>query len=181
MGDASGEVAERAAGRHGGVFLSDQLQGHRRVEGGNRLVRSGHGEQLDGARGGHASGFSGWDRGQTVPGSGSAAVVFADWLIDAENPWFSRNIVNRVWSWLLGRGIVHEPDDIRPDNPPSNPELLAFLEKELVGAKYDLKHVYRLILNSQTYQLSSVAQQRPARRPRPTSRSIRCAGWKRRC
>lgn len=82
--------------------------------------------------------------------------VFADWLISPENPWFTRNIVNRMWSWLLGRGIIHEPDDIRPDNPPSNPELLAYLERELVGAKYDLKHVYRLILNSKTYQLSSV-------------------------
>ncbi len=82
--------------------------------------------------------------------------LFADWLLAPENPWFARNIVNRVWCWLLGRGIIHEPDDIRPDNPPSNPELLAFLEKELAGAKYDLKHVYRLILNSKTYQLSSV-------------------------
>jgi hypothetical protein len=82
--------------------------------------------------------------------------VFADWLITPKNPWFTRNIVNRVWSWLLGRGIIHEPDDIRPDNPPSNPELLTFLEKELVSANYDLKHIYRLILNSQTYQLSSI-------------------------
>jgi hypothetical protein len=82
--------------------------------------------------------------------------IFADWLIDPKNPWFTRNIVNRVWSWLLGRGIIHEPDDIRPDNPPSNPELLAFLEKELITAKYDLKHIYRLILNSSTYQLSCI-------------------------
>jgi len=82
--------------------------------------------------------------------------VFADWLIERKNPWFAGNIVNRVWCWLLGRGIIHEPDDIRPDNPPSNPELLTFLEQELVGAKYDLKHIYRLILNSKTYQLSSV-------------------------
>jgi hypothetical protein len=82
--------------------------------------------------------------------------VFADWLIEAKNPWFARSIVNRVWSWLLGRGIVHEPDDVRPDNPPSNPELLACLEQELIAARYDLKHVYRLILNSKTYQLSSL-------------------------
>ncbi len=80
--------------------------------------------------------------------------VFADWLIDAKNPWFARNIVNRVWSWLLGRGIIQEPDDIRPDNPPSNPDLLALLEQELVAHQYDLKHLYRLILNSKTYQLS---------------------------
>lgn len=84
-------------------------------------------------------------------------LVFADWLIDARNPWFARNIVNRVWSWLLGRGIINEPDDIRPDNPPANPELLAFLERELISSHYDLKHIYRLILNSQTYQLSAAA------------------------
>ncbi len=82
--------------------------------------------------------------------------VFADWLIDPKNPWFTRNIANRLWSWLLGRGIIHEPDDIRPDNPPSNPELLSYLELKLVEAKYDLKELYRLILNSSTYQLSSV-------------------------
>jgi hypothetical protein len=82
--------------------------------------------------------------------------VFADWLIDPKNPWFTRNIANRVWSWVLGRGIIHEPDDIRPDNPPCNPELLAYLEEELVSSHYDLKHLYRLILNSRTYQLSSV-------------------------
>ncbi len=84
--------------------------------------------------------------------------VFADWLIEAENPWFARNIVNRIWAWLLGRGIIHEPDDIRPDNPPSNPALLAVLEGELISAHYDLKNIYRLILNSQTYQLSCIPQ-----------------------
>ena len=89
--------------------------------------------------------------------------VFADWLVNPKNPWFTRNIANRVWSWLLGRGIIQEPDDIRPDNPPSNPELLAFLEKELIAHDYDLKHLYRLILNSKTYQLSSRAQVQQAR------------------
>jgi hypothetical protein len=82
--------------------------------------------------------------------------VFADWLIDPKNPWFTRNVANRVWSWLLGRGIIHEPDDVRTDNPPSNPQLLTYLEKELIAAKYDLKHLSRLILNSTTYQLSSI-------------------------
>ena len=71
--------------------------------------------------------------------------VFADWLITPQNRWFTRSIVNRVWYWLLGRGIIHEPDDIRDDNPPSNPELLAYLEKELVAGKYDMKRFYRLV------------------------------------
>jgi hypothetical protein len=94
--------------------------------------------------------------------------VFADWLVAPNNPWFARNAANRVWAWLMGRGIIHEPDDIRsdsvrsdnvrPDNPPANPELVAFLEKELVKAHYDLRHLYRLILNSRTYQQSSIPQ-----------------------
>jgi hypothetical protein len=82
--------------------------------------------------------------------------VFADWLITPRNPWFARHIVNRIWYWLLGRGLVHEPDDVRPDNPARNPELLDYLGEELVGAQYDLKHVYRLILNSKVYQLSAI-------------------------
>lgn len=82
--------------------------------------------------------------------------VFADWLIQPKNPWFARSLVNRVWAWLLGRGIIHEPDDIRPGNPPSNPALLAYLEKEFIASRYDMKHLYRLILNSSTYQFSSV-------------------------
>lgn len=90
-----------------------------------------------------------------LPPEEDPRVKFADWLVSPQNPWFAKNIVNRIWFWLLGRGIVHEPDDLRPTNPPENTELLEFLEKELVGSKYNLKHVFRLILNSRTYQLSS--------------------------
>lgn len=82
--------------------------------------------------------------------------VFADWLITKDNPWFTRSISNRVWYWLMGRGIIHEPDDIRPNNPASNPALLAYLQEELVVSDYDVKHLFRLILNSQTYQQSSI-------------------------
>lgn len=82
--------------------------------------------------------------------------LFADWLLAPNNPWFARSVCNRLWAWLLGRGIIHEPDDIRPDNPPSNPELLAYLEGELTASRYDLKHLLRLILNSQTYQSSAM-------------------------
>jgi hypothetical protein len=81
--------------------------------------------------------------------------VFAAWLTKPGNPWFARGLANRVWSWLMGRGLVHEPDDLRPDNPPSHRELLDFLERELVAAKFDVKHLFRLILNSATYQQAS--------------------------
>ncbi len=82
--------------------------------------------------------------------------VFTTWLVAKDNPWFAKAAVNRIWCWLMGRGIIHEPDDIRPDNPPVNPELLAWLEKELVISGYDLRHIYRLILNSRTYQQSPI-------------------------
>jgi hypothetical protein len=82
--------------------------------------------------------------------------VFAGWLVSPQNPWFTRYVVNRIWFWLLGRGIIQPADDIRPDNPPANPELLAFLEKDLIAARYDLKFLFRQILNSTTYQLSCV-------------------------
>lgn len=91
-----------------------------------------------------------------IPWDQDPRVVFADWLITPENPWFTRQIVNRIWYWLMGRGIVHEPDDVRPDNPPSNPELLNWLAEELIRGNYDMKHVCRLILNSSTYQLSCI-------------------------
>ena len=92
----------------------------------------------------------------TIPPNRDPREVFADWLIRPENPWFAKAIVNRTWAWAMGRGIIHEPDDIREDNPPSNPELLAYLEKELVSSGYDLKHLKRLIFTSTTYQFSSI-------------------------
>lgn len=91
-----------------------------------------------------------------IPADKDPREIFADWLISPKNRWFTRNIANRSWSWFFGRGIIHEPDDIRPDNPPNNPALLAYLERELIAANYDLKKLFRLILNSQTYQRSSV-------------------------
>ncbi|MHB8902983.1 MAG: DUF1553 domain-containing protein, partial [Thermoguttaceae bacterium] len=92
----------------------------------------------------------------TVPSDRDPREAFADWLIRPENPWFAKAIVNRTWAWAMGRGIIHEPDNIRDDNPPSNPELLAYLEKELVSSGYDLKHIKRLIFTSTTYQFSSI-------------------------
>jgi hypothetical protein len=92
----------------------------------------------------------------TIPPTRDPRDVFADWLIQAENPWFTQAIVNRTWAWAMGRGIIHEPDDIREDNPPSNPELLAYLEKQFVASNYDLKQLKRLIFTSTTYQFSSI-------------------------
>jgi hypothetical protein len=82
--------------------------------------------------------------------------VFARWLTSPDNPYFARNAANRVWSWLMGRGLVEEVDDLRPSNPPINPKLLDHLAGELVSHRFDLRHLFRLILTSKTYQLSGI-------------------------
>jgi hypothetical protein len=84
-----------------------------------------------------------------------ARARFADWLTAPDNPWFAKNAVNRIWAHLMGRGLVHEPDDMRPGNRPSHPEFLDFLARDFVAHRYDLRHVYRTILNSQAYQRAS--------------------------
>ena len=80
--------------------------------------------------------------------------AFADWLVAPGNRWFARAAANRMWAWIFGRGIVHEPDDLRADNPPTVPGLLEYLDHEFVAGGYDPKKLIRLILNSRVYQLS---------------------------
>ena len=82
-------------------------------------------------------------------------VPLVDWLTDKGNPYFAKVMVNRIWFWLMGKGIVNDPDDFRTDNPPSDPELLAFLENEFKTHNYDIKYIFQLILNSKTYQRSA--------------------------
>ena len=91
-----------------------------------------------------------------IPPDRDPRTVFADWLLDRQNPVLARALVNRVCYWLLGRGIVEPVDDVRSDNPASNPRLMEYLARELVSSGYDVKELYRTILNSQAYQLSSL-------------------------
>jgi len=80
--------------------------------------------------------------------------LFADWLTQPDNPFFARIEANRIWSHLLGRGIVDPPDDFRDSNPPSNAALLDELAADFGDSGYDRKHLIRTILNSRTYQAS---------------------------
>lgn len=80
----------------------------------------------------------------------------AKWMVSPKNPYFTRAIVNRVWAAYFGVGIVNAVDDLRASNPESNPALMSFLSEHLVEKKYDLKQLMRLIMNSETYQRSSV-------------------------
>ena len=93
---------------------------------------------------------------------GDRREYLADWLVAPENPYFTRAIVNRVWANFLGRGIVEPVDDMRVSNPARNEELLTRLSDFLIEADFDLKSLMRQILNSETYQRSSI--------PLPTNR-----------
>lgn len=88
------------------------------------------------------------------PMSDRRAVV-AQWMTSADNPWFARALVNRLWGHYFGRGIVEPIDDFRVTNPASNPELLDALARDFTANKFDVRHIHRVILNSRTYQQSS--------------------------
>ena len=79
------------------------------------------------------------------------------WLTARENPWFARNIVNRVWGSLMGVGLVEPVDDLRVTNPASHPELLDALAADFVDHGYDLRQLMRSIMVSRVFQLSSTA------------------------
>lgn len=81
--------------------------------------------------------------------------AFVDWLKLEDNPFFAQAEINRIWSHLMGRGIVEPVDDFRASNPPSNEALLSALAEDFVTSGFDRKHITRTILNSQTYQLSA--------------------------
>jgi hypothetical protein len=81
----------------------------------------------------------------------------AEWLTAKENPYFARNVVNRFWGYVMGRGLVEPLDDVRATNPPSNPELLDALAADFAGHSFDLKHLLRTIFTSRAYQLSTLA------------------------
>lgn len=87
--------------------------------------------------------------------SGDRRLVLAEWMTAPQNPFFARNLANRMWAHFNGRGLVEPIDDVRDTNPPSNPELLDALSKHVVDTKFDVKQLMRTIAKSRTYQLSS--------------------------
>ncbi len=82
---------------------------------------------------------------------------FAKWLTSPKNPYFAKNIVNRVWANFMGRGLVDPVDDVRDANASSNEELFDALIKDFVAHKFDVRYLIRTIMNSGAYQLSSEA------------------------
>ena len=81
--------------------------------------------------------------------------VLAQWLASADNPFFARALVNKVWGHFFGRGLVNPVDDMHADNPASHPELLATLTEQFKRSGFDVKYLIRAIVSSETYQRTS--------------------------
>lgn len=95
-------------------------------------------------------------REQGVKPTSGRRLALAKWIASPQNPLTARVIVNRLWQYHFGRGIVPTPSDFgRTGQRPSHPELLDWLASELIDNNWSLKHIHRLILNSHTYRQSS--------------------------
>ena len=82
--------------------------------------------------------------------------ALANWIVADDNPYFARNLANRIWEQFFGMGIVNEVDDVRVSNPPVNRALLDQLAQRLVDSQFDFKAVARQICNSQAYQRGTI-------------------------
>ena len=113
--------------------------------------------------------------GQPMPEkniAGDRRVELAAWMTSPENPFFARNLANRLWAHMLGRGLVEPVDDVRATNPPSNPELLSALAKNLIEQKYDLRGLLKSIAMSRTYQHSTATNPTNLRDEQNYSRAV---------
>jgi hypothetical protein len=84
--------------------------------------------------------------------------ALARWLTSADCPLTARVIVNRVWGWHFGQALVRTPSDFGAQGePPTHPELLDWLARDLIDHGWSLKHLHRRILLSETYRMRSAA------------------------
>jgi mono/diheme cytochrome c family protein len=90
-------------------------------------------------------------------------MFLAKWIASTENPLAARVIVNRLWHYHFGIGIVDTPSDFGLNGGrPTHPELLDWLAVELIENGWSLKHIHRLILNSATYRQGARADAKAA-------------------
>ncbi len=94
--------------------------------------------------------------GERLDPSGDPREAFFQWLVREDNPYFAANMVNRIWAKYFGSGLVEPVDGFSLANPPSHPRLLDRLSREFISSGYDIRHIERLILQSNTYQRSAV-------------------------
>ena len=81
--------------------------------------------------------------------------ALVEWMTEPDNPFFAHVMANRVWSEIMGRGIVEPVDDIRATNPATNQPLLDYLAEDFRHSGFDIKHLIRTIMTSQTFARSS--------------------------
>jgi hypothetical protein len=96
--------------------------------------------------------------GAEVPNAGatSGRRYLADWIVDPENPLTARVMVNRIWLYHFGQGLVPTPNDFgKQGQPPTHPELLDWLARKFIESGWSLKSMHRLIMLSRIYQLAS--------------------------
>ena len=90
------------------------------------------------------------------PNAGARRAALARWITDERNPLTWRSIVNRVWHYHFGRGIVDTPNDFgRRGSPPTHPELLDWLARGFLESGQSLKWLHKKILTSATYRQQS--------------------------
>jgi len=83
-------------------------------------------------------------------------LALARWIVHPANPLTARVMVNRLWQYHFGEGLVSTPSDFGANGArPTHPELLDWLAAEFVGHGWSIKHIHRLILNSATYRQTS--------------------------
>ncbi len=97
--------------------------------------------------------------GQRLPAESlrdSGRLELADWITDPQNPLTARVMVNRIWQFHFGAGLVPTPSDFGSRGiPPTHPDLLDWLAHRFVAEGWSIKQMHRLIMQSRTYQLSS--------------------------
>jgi hypothetical protein len=89
-----------------------------------------------------------------LPAQDKRRVQVAKWITSPKNQYFARSYVNRMWSYLLGIGLIEPVDDIRAGNPPTNPALLDALTEDFIKSGFDTRKLVKTICKSRTYQLS---------------------------
>ena len=103
--------------------------------------------------------------GQQLPAGykGSGRNYLADWIADSHNPLTARVLVNRIWQYHFGRGIVPTPNDFGSRGAaPTNPELLDYLAAQFIKSGWSLKAMHRMIMLSHAYQLAATDDPRNA-------------------
>jgi hypothetical protein len=92
--------------------------------------------------------------------------TLAEWMTAADNPFFARAIVNRMWAYFFGTSLVQQAEGTTDDTPAAHKELLDELARQLVAHQYDLKFLVRAITASQAYQRSSTVSHPSQKEPR---------------